>query len=112
MSLYTISQSKHEQLLKEQEIDRKLSDCASLCPNRVIQYFLVHRELSRKVTNQVLSSSMWEYPERVRDGINTMGISQKINTPLPNSPVELCFRLPEMIRKLEDMTERVKNAQI
>lgn len=103
MDYLNITTKRLKQLENEKNLDYLLLYSYQHCPTTVFQYFIKSRELNRKCSIDIYTSSLFRYPDKIKNNLEIVDrLYQKYNT---NCPLKLCNNLQSLIGEIDSLTK-------
>lgn len=100
-NIQELGRRRLEQLDKEQNLDSCLKVAYKECPALVFQYVLKTRELNRKYSREIYSSTIFEYSDKAEKNLDIIdGMYAKYSIDCPR---KICKQLPELLKELEEL---------
>ena len=88
------------QLEKEEAIDACLKANFSRCPQPIFEYVMKTRELSRKYSKDMYTSSIFDYLEKAKINMNLV---DTMYSRYSNCEKNMCEQLPTILKELEKL---------
>ena len=93
--------SRIEQLKKEEIIDKKLNDsCSKTCPDILLSYLLTYRLINRNFSDKFKNSSIFNYPTLILENL-TYCDNHLIDMEKVINSCNSCDKLKEVIEKMK-----------
>lgn len=103
MDYLNLTTKRLKQLENEKTLDYLLLYSYNYCPTTVFQYFLKSRELNRKCAQDIYTSSLFSYPEKIKNNLEIVDrLYQKYYTDCPH---KLCDNLQSLIAEIDSLTK-------